>query len=326
MNYQYLLEHLPQFLSAGGSLLKHYILNSSEPTFIVWSLTNACNLDCSYCGLPHLRLKELEGEDLFRYLDTTIDHGLKVISLTGGEPMVHKDFHEFVLRARSRNVLLSLNTNGILVKKNIDFIKQNFFRVCLSLDGPPEMNDRYRGKNSAKHVLNAILLLKEYKIETNITSVITKSSFDKVEEIVEFGRKQDIPFYFQHVANELLSGLANPDLLTKEEIIQSINVMIRLRNEHNPYILNSKKSLNFLKYLIENPSTVNCKTGKVFARVEPTGDLVRCGRRKEGFKYSQILQNGFYECFKGLQSFSDCTHCTAHLGLAINSKTNYLSI
>lgn len=326
MNYQYLLENFPQFLSTGGSLLKHYIFNSSHPTFLVWSLTNKCNLDCSYCGYPHLKERELEGGELFNYLDTAIDHGLKVISLTGGEPLVHKDFHEFVLRARSRNVLLSLNSNGILIKKNLDFIKKNFFKVCLSLDGPSEMNDQYRGKNSSLHVLKAIKLLREAKIETSITSVITKTSFNKIEEIVEFGKKENIPFYFQHVTDYLFSGPPNPSSLSKEEVLYSIETMLELKKKKHPFILNSIKGLEFQKQLLQRPFTIKCKTGKLFARIEPTGDLVRCGRRKEGFKYSEIIQNGFYDCFKRLSNFSDCTHCTANLGLELNSKMESLSL
>lgn len=93
-------------------LTQYYIFKVQRPLIITWSLTHRCNLDCHYCGFPHLEHKELSRENLLHLLDTFASQGLKVISITGGEPLISPYFKEFVLRARHHGILLNLNTNG----------------------------------------------------------------------------------------------------------------------------------------------------------------------------------------------------------------------
>lgn len=93
-------------------LTQYYIFKVQRPLIITWSLTHRCNLDCHYCGFPHLEHKELSRENLLHLLDTFASQGLKVISITGGEPLISPCFKEFVLRARHHGILLNLNTNG----------------------------------------------------------------------------------------------------------------------------------------------------------------------------------------------------------------------
>jgi len=74
-----------------------------------------CNLACSYCNefdavSPPVPLAEmLQRVDLLAALGTTI------ITLSGGEPMLHPDLDEIIRRIRSRGALATLITNGYLL-------------------------------------------------------------------------------------------------------------------------------------------------------------------------------------------------------------------
>ena len=86
------------------------------------SVTDRCNLRCSYCmppeGLPWLpRAEILDYEEIARLLGVFVGMGVKTVRLTGGEPTVRKNLPELVrlLREAAPEVDLSLTTNGLLL-------------------------------------------------------------------------------------------------------------------------------------------------------------------------------------------------------------------
>ena len=94
------------------------------------SLTEKCNLRCTYCmpadGVQLTPKNSLMNVDeIFSIAKIFVDHGVNKIRLTGGEPLVRKDFSEILKRLNSLNADLSLTTNGILVDRFIDDFKVN---------------------------------------------------------------------------------------------------------------------------------------------------------------------------------------------------------
>ena len=74
-------------------------------------------------------------DEIFSIAKIFVDHGVNKIRLTGGEPLVRKDFSEILKRLNSLNADLSLTTNGILVDRFIDDFKAyNLRSINVSLD------------------------------------------------------------------------------------------------------------------------------------------------------------------------------------------------
>ncbi|MFB3812984.1 MAG: GTP 3',8-cyclase MoaA [Terriglobales bacterium] len=89
------------------------------------SVTDRCNLRCTYCmpasGVPKLCHSEiLSYEDLYRIACESVALGIEKIRITGGEPLVRRGLVGFVERVASlagvREVVLT--TNGLLLKEN----------------------------------------------------------------------------------------------------------------------------------------------------------------------------------------------------------------
>ena len=92
------------------------------------SITENCNLRCSYCmpadGLaltPKAHL--MTADEIVTIAQTFIDLGVTKIRLTGGEPLVRKDAKEIMLRLGKLGVNLTITTNGILVDNFIETFK-----------------------------------------------------------------------------------------------------------------------------------------------------------------------------------------------------------
>lgn len=106
------------------------------------SLTDHCNLRCTYCmpaeGLPWMAKPQmLTDEELLRVVGIFVDLGIEQVRLTGGEPMLRKSLPEIVaaiaqLRPRPR---IAMTSNGIGLARLADTLAQaGLDRVNISLD------------------------------------------------------------------------------------------------------------------------------------------------------------------------------------------------
>src|SRR5437763_14667960 len=87
------------------------------------SVTDRCNFRCQYCmpaeGLPWLERSEiLTFEEIARLVALFVSMGIEDVRLTGGEPLVRRDFPRLVAMLAPIDGLqdLSLTTNGYLLE------------------------------------------------------------------------------------------------------------------------------------------------------------------------------------------------------------------
>jgi cyclic pyranopterin phosphate synthase len=106
------------------------------------SITDRCNLRCVYCQPEGLRGKLrhteiLSYEEILRIARVAIELGISKIRITGGEPLVRKGVYDFLAELSRLDGLsdISLTTNGVFLKENIDRIRTaGIRRVNISLD------------------------------------------------------------------------------------------------------------------------------------------------------------------------------------------------
>src|SRR3989344_3371113 len=86
-------------------------------------LTNKCNLNCVYC-FKDKRKKEPELCEIIK----KINQADKEVIFKGGEPLLRRDILTILKYAKSRNVRISLETNGILLDKTaLRYINKLYF-------------------------------------------------------------------------------------------------------------------------------------------------------------------------------------------------------
>ncbi len=106
------------------------------------SLTDRCNLRCSYCmpaeGVEMMNHKEiLSLEEIIRIAEISVDLGVSKIRLTGGEPLVRKGVTSLISRLKSVKGIenISMTTNGILLENMAYELKRcGLDRLNISLD------------------------------------------------------------------------------------------------------------------------------------------------------------------------------------------------
>ena len=74
-----------------------------------------CNLACTYCNEFDAVSTPVPLAEMLRRIDLLADLGTTIITISGGEPMLHPDLEEIIARIRRRGAMATLITNGYLL-------------------------------------------------------------------------------------------------------------------------------------------------------------------------------------------------------------------
>ena len=155
------------------------------------SLTEKCNLRCQYCmpaeGIPLLpRKDQMQADEVFTIAQEFVKMGVNKIRLTGGEPLVRKDFDVILKKLATLPVELAISTNGILVNKYINLFKETgLSKINLSIDTQkPDRFAHITRRNHFEKVIQNLELLIANKFELKINVVLMRG-FNE-DEIVDF--------------------------------------------------------------------------------------------------------------------------------------------
>ena len=93
-----------------------------HPVLAHMVVTRRCNLACTYCSEFDDFSKPVPTEELFKRIDKLTALGTTVITMTGGEPLLHPDLDKVIARIRSHGIIAILVTNGYLL--NVERIQR----------------------------------------------------------------------------------------------------------------------------------------------------------------------------------------------------------
>jgi len=199
-----------------------------------------CNLDCSYCFYLDRDADPYKALPARRMTLDTLEHLVdgflfysypnSVFAFQGGEPtLAGLPFFEKLVELQKRygraghSVSNSLQTNGILLDQNwCDFFRGSNWLLGVSLDGPEEINDRYRvnreGRGTWKRVVENIGLLQKNRVEFNILCVVNQANVGCAKEIYRFYRQLGVDnLQFIPLAEFDAAGQPLPFAITAEQ-------------------------------------------------------------------------------------------------------------
>ncbi len=131
-----------------------------------------CNLSCAYCNEYDDHSKPVPVETMYQRLDRLAELGTTIITISGGEPLLHPDLDLIVARIRKRRMIAGMITNGYLL--TADRIRRlnraGLDHLQISIDNvmPDDVS-----KKSLKVLDKKLQLLAEHAIfHVNINSVV----------------------------------------------------------------------------------------------------------------------------------------------------------
>jgi MoaA/NifB/PqqE/SkfB family radical SAM enzyme len=149
--------------------------NLPMPTFVQLRVTNLCNLRCKMCGqwgdtgiyrtdgfsasatdgqMERARIRELIGAkrqlslaDYATLLDE-LAPSQPIVSLFGGEPLLYPEILALIREVKKRGMTCTIITNGGRLESYArELVESGIDLIAVSIDGPPEVHNRIRGKD-----------------------------------------------------------------------------------------------------------------------------------------------------------------------------------
>ena len=131
-----------------------------------------CNLDCGYCNEYDNFSKPVPLEEMKKRLDILVDMGTSIITISGGEPLLHPELDEVIRHIRRRGMIAGMITNGfLLTRERIEQLNRaglEHLQISIDNTAPDEVS-----KKSLKTLDQKLVLLANYAyFQVNINSVL----------------------------------------------------------------------------------------------------------------------------------------------------------
>lgn len=171
-------------------------------TYLRISLTERCNLRCTYCmpeeGIQLRDKKEfMSQEETISLAKTFVDLGVTKIRLTGGEPLIKKNFREILQELSKLPVEISMTTNGILLDVYFDDLQEAGVKgLNISLDS---LIEEKVNKISRRNYFS--------RIQKNIDEAINRGFQVKLNCVLMHGENDDEIVDFIELSKEKNIGI-----------------------------------------------------------------------------------------------------------------------
>jgi len=334
------------YIKFGYNLLLAKLGNRPVPFQVTFNVTDTCNLRCKYCYLSyHSRKKsELSTAKWIEIINNLAKLGTVKINLSGGEPLLRKGIGDIITAVLENNIDCYVNTNGILVSKKIDVLR-NISCLVVSLDGSERVNDSMRGKNSYKHVVNALTTACKNDIPVQVTMVLGTHNTDEIDYMLSFAKEYSARL---NILTQIPVRSDNKFERVKvnEQYLLAVQRILDYKKAGEPITYSLKSWENFLQWPHNNinkdfvlrnqqipDNFISCQAGKYFCVIDTDGDVYPCCSVIGNIPAPNILKIGLD---KSLQEISNhpCVACNfPHnsemnllFGLDFNTIKNLLKI
>lgn len=303
---------------------------------IQWHITNKCDQRCRHCYIFNNKYDkaELNIEILKTILDNFIIFCKKLdcepgITITGGDPILHKDFWDLLSYIKTKNILFTILGNPFHLDQKV--CDNLYYYGCrtyqMSLDGLPETHDKLRMSGSFDATIEKIKVLKNSLIKPNIMSTISKVNYKELPELTKILVDKEVNVHaFARYCPTEKSDIKNYNIepLEYRKFLDNMWKIYSLLAEQKT-IFNLKDHLWTL-YLLEegilslpnnkdNLIIDGCGCGFKHITLLPNGDIYAC--RRFNSLVGNILNESFEKIFfskkmeryRNIQNLEGCMDC-----------------
>jgi MoaA/NifB/PqqE/SkfB family radical SAM enzyme len=206
-----------------GRMIVKGLLSTRHPLLAHIIPIRRCNLACTYCNEFDDVSKPVPTEEMFARIDRLGSFGTSIVTISGGEPLLHPELDAIIARIRKNGILAGLITNGyLLVRERIERLNRaglEYLQISIDNVMPDEVS-----KKSLKVLDQKLELLAEHaEFHVNINSVLGSGVKDPEDALRVAHRAVELGFTSTvgliHDGNGQLQPLAPREREIFEEIM-----------------------------------------------------------------------------------------------------------
>src|SRR5687768_6128743 len=154
--------------------------------------TRRCNLSCTYCNEYDDHSAPVPTSDVLRRIDRLAALGTGIVTLSGGEPLLHPDLDDIIRRIRSHGAIATLITNGYLLSreriKRLNRAGLDHLQISIDNVLPDDVS-----KKSLKVLDQKLRSLAKYaEFDVNVNSVVGSSIRNPADALAVSLRVSDL--------------------------------------------------------------------------------------------------------------------------------------
>ncbi len=309
---------LIQAVRVGAYILKQKLRgNARYPLVLMLEPLFRCNLACNGCGkidYPDSILnKRLTPEECFQAAD---ECGAPVVSIPGGEPLLHKEIKEIVEGLIARKKFVYLCTNALLLKKKIDqFTPSPYLTFSVHLDGLKEEHDHAVSQEGVFE--RAVEAIKEatsrgFRVTVNCTLFNSNAVPDRVAAFFDYVATLGVEGVTVSPGYAYERAPVQDHFLSRRQTKELFRSIFRL-GKANGRKWKFNQSSMYLDFLAGN-QTYECTpwgnpTRNVFGWQRP------CYLVGEGYakSFSELMETTQWDQY-GVGKYEKCANCMVHCG------------
>src|SRR5271168_5107561 len=178
----------------GAAMATRALVSTDHPLLAHIIPVRRCNLACTYCNEFDDFSKPVPTEEMFRRIDKLGALGTAVVTISGGEPLLHPELDDVIRRIRSNGMIVGLITNGyFLVAERIQRLNRaglEWLQISIDNVNPDEVS-----KKSLKVLDKKLQMLAEHaEFHVNINSVVGGGIHDPNDALIVGRRAIELGF------------------------------------------------------------------------------------------------------------------------------------
>ena len=271
------------------------ILEKYKPLTGVWEITMQCNLNCLHCGSSadnKKRPDELSTDEAIKLVGDLHDLGNQEMVLSGGEPLLRKDWYEIGREFRDRDILLAIISNGLSINdREITKIRDlDLYAMGLSIDGLRENHDFLRGREgSFDKNIKTIQKLKDNGVRVSINTAVNHANIDDLVELRDKFIEIGVDAWQLQVAapfGRMGQGETKHMTISRSEYITLCNFIVDSRIDYQQINIGGADCIGYNHFetgILEDYDWKGCQAGMINIGIESDGGIKGCLSLREEF-------------------------------------------
>jgi MoaA/NifB/PqqE/SkfB family radical SAM enzyme len=153
-------------------MLAKGLVSTRHPLLVHIIPTRRCNLACTYCNEFDDFSKPVPLDEMFRRIDRLGEMGTAIVTISGGEPLLHPELDAIIGRIRHNGIMAGMITNGYLLTadriEKLNLAGLEYLQISIDNAMPDEVS-----KKSLKVLDQKLKLLSDFaEFQVNINSVL----------------------------------------------------------------------------------------------------------------------------------------------------------
>lgn len=256
-----------------------------KPLEVVWEITWKCNAKCIHCGSDCISVEkesELTLGECLEVVQQLKQLGCNRITLSGGDPMVRKDFGTIALAIRNLGMQVGFVSNGIAIDDEkialLKIIQPNV--IGLSLDSADEyIHDYIRGyKGCHKNVVETLRKFRKNGIKCSAVTTLHKLNFHQLPKMKELVLDLGINTWQIQYA-DLIGRTSKDMMITEAQFYEMGNFIYDMQQEcGDKMIITGADVVGYMSPIGQSilPNWQGCQAGCYALGIRSNGDITGC--------------------------------------------------